>query len=125
MTASSVLKKVRKAYPEVFEKLPKPQLKLVENAIVYASTLSGSDDFLSDSDHKKLLQEITGKERLAPGDRLKAYRMREDLTQVELAKKCEIPQANISAMESGKRPIGLQSAKKLAKILHCDYRQLV
>ena len=125
MTAASVLKKVRQAYPEIFESLPKPKLKLVENAILYASTLSETDERLSEWEHKRLLQEITGKAELNPGDRLKAYRLREELSQVELAKRCKIPQANISAMEAGRRPIGVQTAKKLAKALRCDYRQLV
>jgi DNA-binding XRE family transcriptional regulator len=125
MTASAVLKRVRKAYPEVFEKLPKPQLKLVESAILYASKLFETDEVLSYSEHKKLMKEITGKDRLASGDRLKAYRLREELSQSELAKKCGIPQANISAMEAGRRAIGIQSAKKLADVLNCDYRQLI
>jgi DNA-binding XRE family transcriptional regulator len=125
MTAAAVLKKVKKAYPEVFEKLPRPQLKLVESAILYASKLSEADEVLSDSEHKKLLKDVTGKDRLSASDRLKAYRLREELSQVELAKRCGIPQANISAMEAGKRPIGIQSARKLASVLRCDYRQLV
>ncbi|MEO5969376.1 MAG: helix-turn-helix transcriptional regulator [Bdellovibrionia bacterium] len=125
MTASAILKKVREAYPEVFKELPKPKLKLVESAILYASKLSGTDDLLSESEHQVLMKEITGKVDLTSGNRLKAYRMREDLSQSDLAKRCKIPQANISAMEAGRRPIGVQTAKKLAKALGCDYRQLV
>lgn len=125
MTASAVLKKVKKAYPEVFEKLPKPKLKLVENAIIYASKLAETEEVLSDTEHRKLLRDVTGRDRLSSGDRLKAYRLREEFSQVELAKRCGISQANISAMEAGKRPIGIQSAKKLATVLGCDYRQLV
>jgi len=125
MTRNAVLKKVREAYPEVFEELPRPKLKLIENAIVYASKLSNTDDLVSESEHRELLQSISGKSKLTPADRLKAYRLREELTQSELAKRSGIPQANISAMEVGRRPIGIQSAKKLAKVLHCEYRQLV
>jgi transcriptional regulator with XRE-family HTH domain len=80
---------------------------------------------LSESDHRKLLEEMTGTETLTPGQRLKAYRLREEFSQVELAKRCGIPQANISAIEAGRRPIGIQTAKKLAKTLNCDYRQLI
>jgi transcriptional regulator with XRE-family HTH domain len=43
----------------------------------------------------------------------------------ELAQRARIPQSNISAMEKGVRPIGLKSAKKLARILHCNYKKLV
>ena len=125
MTASSVLKKVKKAYPEVFEELPKPKLKLVESAILYATKLAETDEILSGEEHKELMQKLTGSEKLGTAQRLKAYRLREDMTQVELARRCGIPQANISAMEAGSRPIGIQTAKKLAKALGCDYRQLV
>jgi transcriptional regulator with XRE-family HTH domain len=45
--------------------------------------------------------------------------------QQELALKSNISQANISAMEKGSRPIGLNVAIKLAKILRCDYKKLL
>ena len=125
MTALAVLKKVRNAYPEIFKELPRPKLKLVESAILYASKLSETEELLSEAEHKNLLKELTGSESLHPGQRLKAYRLREELLQVELAKHCGISQANISAMEAGRRPIGIQAARKLAKVLLCDYRQLV
>ena len=123
MTTSSVLKKVKEAYPEIFEELAK--LKLVESAILYASKLGGTDEILSETEHRDLMKKLTGSEKLTSAQKLKAYRFREDLSQVELAKRCGIPQANISAMEAATRPIGIQTAKKLAKALNCDYRQLV
>jgi DNA-binding XRE family transcriptional regulator len=125
MTAASVLKKVKAAYPDIFEELSKPKLKLVEKAILYASKLSGADELLSESEHQNLLKGMTGTAALKPAQKLKAYRLREGLSQVELARRCGIPQANLSTMEAGKRPIGVQTAKKLAKALRCDYRQLV
>ena len=125
MTSSAVLKKVKEAYPEVFEELPKTRLKLVEDAIRYASEISVVDELLSETEHKKLLKSLTGTESLTPWQRLKAYRLREELSQTELARRCGIPQANLSAMELGNRSIGVQTAKKLAKALRCDYRQLL
>ncbi len=44
------------------------------------------------------------------------------MTQEELALKLEMPQGNISQIESGKRGIGKTLAKKLSKIFHLDYR---
>lgn len=125
MTASALLKKVMDVYPEAFEDLSKPRLKLIKEAILYAGKVSLSDDVLTEDEHKKLLASITGKTSLAPSDRLKAYRLRSDLNQTELSKKCAIPQSNIAAMESGKRPIGITSAKKIARALKCDYRELL
>jgi DNA-binding XRE family transcriptional regulator len=124
MTARAVLKKVKAAYPEAFE-LPKPKLRLVESAIVYASRISEVGEILSNTEHKALLKKLTGTERLSSGQRLRAYRLREDMSQVDLARRSGIPQANISAMEAGTRGIGIQTAKKLAEALSCDYRQLV
>ena len=56
---------------------------------------------------------------------LRAYRNREGLTQKLLAELTGIPQHHISEMENGKRSIGKERARKLAKALHCDYRQLL
>ena len=53
---------------------------------------------------------------------LHAYRHREHLTQRQLAELAGIPQRHISEMENGKRVIGKEMAKRLAKALHTDYR---
>lgn len=60
-----------------------------------------------------------------PAACLKAARMREEMTQKELSKRSGIDQGHISAMENGKRAIGVESAKKLAKVLNTDYRVLL
>jgi DNA-binding XRE family transcriptional regulator len=56
------------------------------------------------------------------GATLRGLRMRDGLTQKELAQKMGISQANISKMEHGKRPIGDVLAKKFASFFHTDYR---
>lgn len=122
MSPSAVLKKVKEQYPELAE-LPRAKLRLVENALVYASKLS-SYDLISENEHHELMEKILPGDP-TPGSSLQAYRYREELTQQQLAKKSGISQANISAMEKGRRPIGLQVAKKLAEILNCDYKKLV
>jgi DNA-binding XRE family transcriptional regulator len=53
---------------------------------------------------------------------LRGARHKESLTQKELAKLIEVSQHHISEMENGKRPIGKDMAKKLAKVLHISYR---
>jgi DNA-binding XRE family transcriptional regulator len=55
---------------------------------------------------------------------LRAYRTREGRTQKQLSALTGIPQHHISEMETGKRSIGKERAKKLADALHCNYRQL-
>jgi DNA-binding XRE family transcriptional regulator len=61
----------------------------------------------------------------AAGIYLRGIRIREDLTQEDLAKRTGITRSNISAMEHGKRPIGKETAKKLAGVLNCDYRRFL
>lgn len=56
---------------------------------------------------------------------LRGCRTREGLTQVQLADKTGIPARHISEMENGKRPIGKQSARKLAEALNLDPRLLL
>lgn len=53
---------------------------------------------------------------------LRGFRYREELTQAELAKKMGVKQHHLSEMEHGKRSIGKNLAKKLAKQFKTDYR---
>ncbi len=62
---------------------------------------------------------------LKPNESLKAYRLRENLTQSQLADKAGIMQQHISEMENDKRVIGKKNASKFAAILNCDYRHFL
>ena len=53
---------------------------------------------------------------------LRGTRHREGLTQAEMAKKIGVTQADLSKMESGKRPIGKVIAKRIEKIFGVNYR---
>jgi DNA-binding XRE family transcriptional regulator len=56
------------------------------------------------------------------GDKIIGLRYREDMTQKRLAEKVGMSVQNLSHMEHGRRPIGKETAKKLAAALNCDYR---
>ena len=60
------------------------------------------------------------KARLTPAKVLKIRRENAGLTQAALAEKCGIAAANIALMETGKRTIGVRSAKKIAEALDCN-----
>lgn len=124
MTALSVLKNVKRRFPELRE-LPKQKLQVVEEALVYASGLGTDGGLISEKENKFLLKKLGLNGGITPANSLKAYRLRQNLTQEELAHRTNIPQSNISAMEKGARSIGLKSAKKLAAILHCNYKKLL
>jgi DNA-binding XRE family transcriptional regulator len=53
---------------------------------------------------------------------LRGARKREGLTQKELARLVGVSQTHVSEMEHGKRPIGKDMAKRLARVLKADYR---
>jgi DNA-binding XRE family transcriptional regulator len=53
---------------------------------------------------------------------LKETRLLMGLTQKQLADLIGIPQRHISEMETAKRPIGKETAKKIAHALNADYR---
>jgi DNA-binding XRE family transcriptional regulator len=56
------------------------------------------------------------------GTCLRGARGKEDVTQRQLAVLTGIPQRHISEMENGKRVIGKETARRLAKALKIDYR---
>jgi len=56
---------------------------------------------------------------------LRGARYRENMSQVELAKKSKVHQNEISKIENGKRPVGAKVAQRLAKVLNFDYRLLI
>lgn len=98
--------------PEVINRLRKYALKVGAGVIEAADTIPAS--------------EISPELDTNPvGVYLRGIRLREDMTQEELAKVTGISRSNISAMEHGRRPIGKETAKKLATVLKCDYRRLL
>lgn len=56
------------------------------------------------------------------GALLKGLRLREGLSQIVFAKKIGVTQANLSAMENGRRPIGKIIAKRIEKVFGTNYR---
>ncbi len=56
------------------------------------------------------------------GALLKGLRLREGLSQVAFSKKIKVTQANLSNMETGRRPIGKNIAKRIEKVFGTNYR---
>lgn len=53
---------------------------------------------------------------------IKGYRVKNGMTQKDLAKKLKTSQPNIAALENGSRAVGKEMARKLAKIFKTDFR---
>jgi len=64
-------------------------------------------------------------ERQLIGKALAGARYREGLTQVQLSELTGIPQRHISEMESGKRAIGREMAKRLGKAFNIGYKMFL
>jgi DNA-binding XRE family transcriptional regulator len=60
-----------------------------------------------------------------PAMLLRGFRKRDELTQVELAKKLGTTQSAIAEMENGQRKIGLNMAKRIAVIFDADYKEFI
>lgn len=88
------------------------------------------DDYLDEVHVPAALVHAEARERHGasygtPGYYLRLYRLRANLSQVELAERAKMLQHHLSEMEHNKRPIGKTLAKRLAKILRCDYQRLL
>lgn len=57
-----------------------------------------------------------------PGSVWQGSRLKENLTQVQLAKKLGIAQNYLSDLETGRRKISVKMAEKLSNVLNIDYR---
>ncbi len=71
----------------------------------------------------KLKKQI--KDHNSIGFNIRVYRNRLDMTQEELAKKTKMAQGDVSKFENNKLVPGVRVAKKLAKVLKCDYHEFL
>jgi len=60
-----------------------------------------------------------------PGSRLYGLRVREGLTQKDMAVKLGVRQHHISEMEKGKRVIGLEMAKRISSMFDVSYKAFI
>jgi DNA-binding XRE family transcriptional regulator len=102
-------------------------LHLVHQGHVYRIPKSIAQKYedKSKASHGVLSEDIFAKiekQYTKAGVLLRGVRHREGLTQINMAKKIKVTQADLSKMESGKRPIGKAIAKRIQKIFDVDYR---
>jgi plasmid maintenance system antidote protein VapI len=75
---------------------------------------------LGNEDKSLPLEEVF--QDLHQGSAIRGLRLREGLTQEQLAYLLGVKRSNLSEMENGKRPIGKNMAKRLAKVLKTHYK---
>ena len=94
--------------------VPKPRAKeLMEKLEKFRS--------LAQEQHERMFGDLEKKHGKA-GAVIRGFRLREKMSQVELAEKLGISQTDLSKIEHGKRTIGKNLAKKIGKKLGADYR---
>lgn len=111
------------AYAEICIRVPASHAEKVKTALAdilarFEGTLSVGGE--EEDDRLYSVEEVFPD--LHAGDILRGFRDREELTQAELAAKVGAKASNISEMERGKRPIGKDMAKRLAKALKTSYK---
>ena len=102
-------------------------LHLIHNGHIYniPKRIAEKYEDKSKAARRILPEDIFGdieKQYTKAGVLLRGTRHREGLTQAEMAKKIHVTQADLSKMESGKRPIGKIIAKRIEKIFGVNYR---
>jgi DNA-binding XRE family transcriptional regulator len=117
---------IKQATCKVVIEMPGKAKKLT---LVPAKHLQKLEAFLEKyGESESISWEELAKNRIAKykksGLALRGARYREGISQKELAQRTGIAQDNISRMENGKRSIGEQVAKKLAKVLRIDFELL-
>jgi len=92
----------------------------VNRVISYVKAIEAAEERTS-RPWREVVKELRPNEPIEAGI-LRGARSKAELTQTKLSELTGIPQRHISEMEQGKRPIGKENAKKLAKALETDYR---
>jgi len=108
-------------FADVCIRVPVTEVDRVKSAFSKFLDLAGVQYSIPGEDEDLLTWEEAFPE-LGPGDVLKGARDREGLTQNELAEKIGVKPHHISEMEKGKRSIGKDMARRLARALNTGYK---
>ncbi len=110
-------------FAEICLRIPNEKKATVQKIITNMLTKARIDFFIqTDRQDNNVLPLDEVFPDLHPGSAIKGLRYREDMTQAKLAEKIGVMRHHISEMENGKRPIGKEMAKRMAKVLKTDYR---
>jgi DNA-binding XRE family transcriptional regulator len=107
-------------FADVCIRVPAAEADRVKSALSKFLELAGVQYSINDDEDLLTWEEAFPE--IGPGDVLKGARDREGLTQTELAEKIGVKPHHISEMENGKRSIGKDMARRLAKALNTGYK---
>ena len=95
------------------------QQDAVHHALQQAGILYSSDSTEHENETLSLVEVFPD---LHSGSAIRGLRYREGLTQAQLAERIGVKRHHVSEMEHGRRSIGKEMAKRLAKALKTDYK---
>ncbi|MBW2664355.1 MAG: transcriptional regulator [Dissulfuribacterales bacterium] len=109
-------------FADICIRVPTAEVDRVKSAFSQFLDLAGVQYSIPGNDEEELVTWEEAFPELGPGSVLQGARGREKLTQAELAKKIGVKPHHISEMENGKRAIGKDMAKRLARALNTGYK---
>ncbi|MDR1921651.1 MAG: helix-turn-helix domain-containing protein [Candidatus Adiutrix sp.] len=107
---------------EILLKVPKENARQVEEAIAGIFALSGHKLRHVNCEGEELIPADEVFPDAKPGDMVKGLRVREGITQKQMAEKLGVRQRHISEMEKNVRPITLEMAKRIGETFDISYK---
>ena len=124
---SALMKKHHTDKKDGINKIPNNVIIFRHAGAIYKIPEKVAEKYISEDDNSgfvtpdKIFSSIN-KKYTKPGALLKGLRVRENLTQVELANQLHVTQSDISQMENGSRLIGRVIAQRIEKLFDVGYR---
>lgn len=106
-------------------KVPASKALKVADAIKGILDLAGYQVRRVNDDGEELVSASEVFANVTPGRMLRGLRVKEDITQAELAERLSITQNMVSDMESGKRNISLNMAKRISSEFKVPYKMFL
>ncbi len=122
MLAEIELKTNQDEQAEISLRVPAKKVLQVAEAIQSVLELAGHKVKRVNNEGEELFSIEEAFPEFCPANRLQGLRMKEEITQAELAQRLGISQGRVSDMESGKRPISLAMAKKIGEEFGIAYK---
>ncbi len=117
-------RRITTGFVEIFIRVPQEKVVRAKKIIERNLTRAEIDHSLQTDNQNNTdalaLEEVFSD--LHSGSAIKGLRYRDNLTQKQLASMIRAKRHHISEMENGKRPVGKEMAKRLARALNTNYK---
>ena len=122
MTVEMTMHKVDNGLAVIHVQLPAKDAGKTAEAIKHLLTFGGQDVFWLNDEGENLLSVEEVFPDMSPAKVLRGFRGKEELTQAEFAERIGISQHHVSEMETGKRPITIDMAKRIGKTFGVSHK---